>query len=166
MLMQSQIIDALAKTKGRSIDTGELASLGFPQHYIDLADRVGVQEITPDFALPPSSELAIEKLRLGARTQGWLIFGFSVSGDMWLIRSDAADDQVAFLTQDEEAGKHPQPMGINILQWFELAFTVREHEAAIAKARSESEKRTLKQKVKKQLDTMSPGLSQRYPYSL
>ncbi len=165
-MLQSEIIAALEKLKQADVDRGDFESAGFPQHFIDTAVRIGVQDIAADFALPPSTHLLVENLRFGTRTTGWLIFALTASNDMWLIQRDGADDQIAFLPEDEAAGASPQPLGIGLLQWYELALYVREHEAALGRARSESEKRSLKQKAKKFLETLSPGLLQRYPYSL
>jgi|JI10StandDraft_1071094.scaffolds.fasta_scaffold444293_2 hypothetical protein len=166
MLDRKEILAELQRTRTQPVDVEELRSLGFPAHYLELVAEVGVQEIAPDFMMPTSMHVAVENLRNAKRLGAWLVFGVSASGDMWLLDKSPAKDRVAFLPQEEESGANPIDLGIGLHQWFELALFMRTHEAAKARARSESEKRTLKARAKKFLEAMSPKLAEGYPYLL
>lgn len=166
MLDRTQILAELTRTKTQPVDVEELRSLGFPAHYLALVAEVGVQEIAPDYMMPTSMHVAVENLRNAKRLDGWLVFGVSASGDMWLLDKNPGRDRVAFLPQEPESGEKPLDLGITVDQWFELALFMRSHEAAKAKARSESEKRTLKARAKKFIEAMSQRLAENYPYLL
>ncbi|MFO0616349.1 MAG: hypothetical protein U0414_27405 [Polyangiaceae bacterium] len=165
MLDRPQILAELARTRTQPVDVEELRSLGFPPHYLALVAEVGVQEIAPDFLMPTSMHVAVENLRNAKRLGSYLVFGVSASGDMWLLDKDPSRDRVAFLPQEEESGPRVE-LGIGLDQWFELALFMRTHEAAKARAKSESEKRALKARAKKFIETMSRTLAEAYPYLL
>jgi hypothetical protein len=163
---QWQVIEALRPTWKEPADLHELETLPFPRRYLEIIEHVGVQEIASDFVLPPSMHLVVENLRVASRANGWLVFAVSASGDLWLLRADPNEDQIAFMPQDEASAALPEPLGIGLHQWFQLGLLLRSHEAAMARARSESERRALKTRAKQQLEAIAKGLAQRYPYSL
>ncbi len=163
-MTRDQVIQALKLTRTGTVDLAELKPLGFPPLYLDIIAEVGVQEIASDFILPPSMHIVVENLRVSERSHGWLVFAISAS-DLWLLRRDAADDQVAYLASDVEAGRFAVPLGISLCGWFDLALYMQRHENAQAKA-NDAQKRKLKATAKADLEKMSVGLSQRYPYML
>lgn len=165
MAVRPQILEELEKTRDDAADVGELASLGFPKHYLDLVSRVGVQQIASDFVLPATMHIIVENLRVGPRVEDWLVFAVSASGDGWLMRKRPEDERVAFLPLDATSTDTPNPIGITLDQWFELAFYMRGYEAASFSA-SEPDKRKLKAKAKAFFQTLSPHLFQNYPYAL
>jgi hypothetical protein len=165
MMTRPQILDALRATRADAADVAELTSLGFPQHYLDVAREVGVQTIASDFVLPPTMHIIVENLRVGPRVEDWLVFAVSASGDGWLMSKRAGDDRVAFLALDATSTEPPLPLGITLDQWFELALFMRDYEAK-SMAASEPDKRKLKQKAKAFFQALSPHLFQNYPYAL
>ncbi len=165
MMSRPQILETLRKTREDAADVNELASLGFPKHYLDLAAELGVQRIASDFVLPATMHIIVENLRVGPRVEDWLVFAVSASGDGWLLPKRAGDDRVAFLALDAVSTDPPIPLGITLDQWFELALYMRDYDAATFSA-SEPDKRKLKAKAKAFFQTLSPHLFQNYPYAL
>lgn len=127
---------------------------------------IGHREIAGDFVfLSPTQavkENTLTDLPLCHLGRDWWAFGRSGSGDLWLLRRRRGGraSEVAFVDHDQGPDARPRPMGITLRQWFQLADLLAQFErASSASAEAAHQLNTL-------MDSLSEGLSRRFPYRI
>lgn len=129
--------------------------------------------LAADFVFLDRVSVMDENARLPVPTAGWWVFGRSGSGDLWLLKARAQDQQseVAFLDHDKESRARVRPLKISLSEWFQLADLIRQVEDAIDRdpsieGRDHRLKPPLRRQVQSEMERISPGLSKRFPYTL
>lgn len=134
-----------------------------PADYLSLVDLVGTQELAGDFILLHLADVLREtagrehpNIDLGTI---WWVIGTSGTGDAWLLRRTESNAAIAFLDHDQGTDAQAIDMGIDFMQWLQLADLMAQVEQAPGGTLTVSE-------VVSAMDGLATGLSQRYPYRL
>ncbi|MFL9671343.1 hypothetical protein WIX39_030710 [Variovorax sp. AB1(2024)] len=149
-----------------SVTAREALAASLPAGFLSLVDEIGGQEIAGDFMLLNLAQLLRETadrdhplIALGTQ---WWVFGTSGTGDAWLLGPTEHGDQVAFLDHDQGTDALSIEMFLDFNQWLQLADLMAqvEHVEQCASGLANVEK------ITREMNRLSEGLSQRYPYSL
>lgn len=160
------IVAELAKSpKRHSLDIAELQKLGFAPESISVLETIGAQQIAADFVVPKTERFIGYNTRVPFVPKDWLCFANSGSGDLWLMKRDA-QTEIAFLDHDQESRAKAQPLGIDLRQWVELAWYMREFDRKWDRHAPEAAKRKQVREGRAFLESLSKGLSKKYPYKL
>jgi hypothetical protein len=144
---------------------GALAA-ALPAGFFSRLDDIGGQEIAGDFMLLNLAQLLRETAGrdhpLIALGTAWWVFATSGTGDAWLLRRTERGSQVAFLDHDRGTDALPAEMGIDFDQWLQLADLMAQVELT---DHGGSEPANVDE-ITREMNRLSEGLPQRYPYSL
>jgi hypothetical protein len=144
----------------------EALAAALPAGFLSRLDDIGGQEIAGDFMLLDVAQLLRETagrdhppIALGT---AWWVFATSGTGDAWLLRRTERGSQVAFLDHDRGTDALPAEMGIDFDQWLQLADLMAQVELT---DHGGSEPANVDE-ISWEMNRLSEGLPQRYPYSL
>lgn len=141
----------------------EVLAACLPADYLSLVDFVGAQELAGDFVLLDLAEMLNETagrdhpmIDLG---KTWWVIGTSGTGDAWLLRRTEFASRVAFLDHDQGTSAQGIDMGIDFMQWLQLADLMAQVEESTCSPPNVGE-------IALAMNSLSMGLSERYPYKL
>lgn len=143
----------------------KLQELGFSAQAVATLANIGAQEIAADFIVPKTQGFVSNNTLIPFLPKGWLCFAQSGSGDLWVVDSETSND-VAFVDHDQESGAKAQLLGINLAQWVELAWFMREFDEQDDRRAAPAVKKKRVQEAREFLESLSSGLSKKYPYGL
>lgn len=144
----------------------EALAAGLPAGFLSRVGDIGGQEIAGDFTLLSLAQLLREtagrdhpRIALGT---AWWVFATSGTGDAWLLRRTEHGSQVAFLDHDRGTDALPAEMGIDFDQWLQLADLMAQVELTADGGSGPANV----DDIAREMNRLSEGLPQRYPYSL
>ena len=142
-----------------------LRALGFSAVTARFLLKHGPRKLASDFVLPSPSRIVSDNTRIPNIPPDWLAFAESGSGDLWLV-DRATQKQVAFWNHDRESRAKADPLGIDLVQWLELAEYMREYGKRWRRNEHAGARRDFAREAREFLRSLSPLLAKRYPYKL
>lgn len=164
--------DAVARLAGSRTTAVDQNRFGYrlPADYAELAPEIGAQDIESDFVLLTAAqcldEMSGRDLPLVDFGTDWFLFATAENGDAWALGLHTGNRGVAHLNHDRGPLAVPEPMRLSYPDWLRLAIFVKDLESWRDRSTGESVEIDLPEHVAAQLNALSPGLAQRYPYDL
>lgn len=160
------LLAELSKAPGRqALDPSALSRLGFTPKTAAVLEAIGAQRIAGDFIIPATEGLVAYNTSVPFVPPGWLCFAASGTGDLWLLEREPPHG-VAFLDHDQESLAKPRRLNLDLGRWVELAFYMRSLDRVWGGLVHDAVKRRSARDTRAFLESLSKGLSKRYPYKL
>ncbi len=153
----SEAVADILKEKRSPQNFPATITFSFPEQYENLVTQIGTFEIASEAILYNSVE-AVSENRESEWTDFWL-FAENGQGDRWLL---SKENSVFFY--DHDAPDHLQPMKISFGQWLQMAYIIRQLDHYYEEYESIPECK--EQAFYKALNSISPGLEERFPFKV